>query len=297
MLSSPKGDSSSPLLPPQDCCTPSAHPPVSELPRASDAPPLAGTFQVLTPLLAQQSSFECYLSFPPNGRAKGVVILFTDIFGLHTGRHARMCDELAAAGYIAACPDLFGDGIARAQALTPSWPIKKLSNILTFLFCCKLGWMKKALKLSWESIGPKIQHTLSHVLSEHERLSSSAPALNGCAAVGLCWGASIVARLLSESEAVKLPLPIVGGIGFHPSLRGSEGEALVSAVARPFLICPAGDDPAPVQPGGARLESSFRISACMNRLYRPLALSRSTPPTASLMRSYLCLRITTDSHS
>jgi hypothetical protein len=46
-------------------------------------------------------------------------------------------------------------------------------------------------------------------------------------------------------------MPIIGGVGFHPSLRGNEGETLVGAVTRPFLLCPAGDDPVNVQPSGA----------------------------------------------
>ena len=126
-----KGDPAAPLLPPteEDCCTPSAHPPVGIDPAEA---PLAGQYAVLTPPLAQQTSFECYLSFPERD-ARGVVLLATDIFGLRTGRHARMCDELAAAGFIACCPDLFGDGAARAKALTPSWPIKTLPNILRCL--------------------------------------------------------------------------------------------------------------------------------------------------------------------
>lgn len=242
------GDKSAPLLLPtsEDCCTPSAHPPIAG--GDSIGAPLVGQFVVLTPPQAPEDSFECYLSFPER-KSRGVMLLATDIFGLHTGRHAQMCDELAAAGFIAACPDLFGDGRARAEALNPSWPIKTLPNICGLL--CKISWMKRALKLPWDVIARKIEHTLSHVLSEHGRRLPGAAPLAGCGAVGLCWGASIVARLLSDSEAARLPMPIIGGVGFHPSLRGKEGETLVGAVTRPFLLCPAGDDPVNVQPSGA----------------------------------------------
>jgi dienelactone hydrolase len=237
-----------PLLPPtaEDCCTPSAHPPIAG--GDSSGAPLLGQFVVLTPPQAPESSFECYLSFPER-KSRGVMLLATDIFGLHAGRHAQICDKLAGAGFIAACPDLFGDGRARAEALNPSCPIKTLPNICGLL--CKISWMKRALKLPWDVIARKIEHTLRHVMSEHGRRFPGAAPLAGCGAVGLCWGASVVARLLSDSEAARLPMPIIGGVGFHPSLRGNEGETLVGAVTRPFLLCPAGDDPVNVQPSGA----------------------------------------------
>ena len=92
------GDKSAPLLLPtsEDCCTPSAHPPIAG--GDSIGAPLVGQFVVLTPPQAPEDSFECYLSFPER-KSRGVMLLATDIFGLHTGRHAQMCDELAAAGF------------------------------------------------------------------------------------------------------------------------------------------------------------------------------------------------------
>ena len=73
---------------------------------------------------------------------RGSCLVVHDIFGLHTGRHVQLCDELAAEGYVAVCPDCFRDGRARAEAaLLPRWPIKQACNILEMLCCCKFTWM------------------------------------------------------------------------------------------------------------------------------------------------------------
>jgi dienelactone hydrolase len=101
-------------------------------------------------------------------------------------------------------------------------------------------WLKTGIKLPWEETAPKVSATLAHCVQTHPH------PLSACGAVGFCWGASVTARLQYEAEAAKLPLRIVGGIGFHPSHRGWD----VAQVARPLMLAPAGDDPATVHPGG-----------------------------------------------
>ena len=61
---------------------------------------------------------------------KGGVLVVHDIFGLHTGRHAQYCDDLADEGWIVCMPDAFGDGRARADAALLPLPIKGTCNIL-----------------------------------------------------------------------------------------------------------------------------------------------------------------------
>jgi dienelactone hydrolase len=236
----------------EDCCTPAAHPPLT--PSGEE---LTGSFEIIA---GASGSFECYFSYPPSGAPiKGAILLAHDIFGLRTGRHAQLCDELAHEGYVAACPDLFGDGAARAAALQGcGWPIKSFSNLMSLLCCCKASWLMSALRLGWDSdIRPKVVATLEHL--QHGAASATLEAsaggtglrpLRACSVVGFCWGAGIVARMLDENCASRLPLAVACGVAFHPSLRGEEGRTLVANVARPLLLAPAGDDPAPVQPDG-----------------------------------------------
>ena len=233
---------SAPLLNPTDdapppCCTPDAH-------GALAMSTARGSFVAVHDWHGEPTNKVMYLIEPPEGtKVVGGILVIHDIFGPRVGRHTEICDSLAAAGFIVACPDLFGDGEARARAsLLPNWPIKQLSNILGLICCCKVGYMSRAMKTKWES---SIAPTLALIMRQLDT-SSGKPLKWG--AVGFCWGALPVARLLTGLANE----PNVGcGIAFHPSLRGAVAEAAVRAVRKPLLLCPCGDDPSNVQAGGA----------------------------------------------
>lgn len=168
---------------------------------------------------------------PPSVPVIGAVLVIHDIFGARTGRHAQICDELAAAGFYAACPDLFGDAERRAAAnLFPRWPPKGLANFCDLLCCCKASFVKASMKTSWEeTVAPLLALVIAQV---EERHGGGAPLRWG--AVGFCWGAKPVARLLAEGAQ-----PSVGcGIAFHPSLFGKPAAASIAAVSRPLMLCP-----------------------------------------------------------
>ena len=123
---------------PEACCTPGAHGGA-----AASNGQRSGAYVTIT---STAGDFECYVSFPLTHQpVKGAMILAHDIFGLRSGRHAQICDELAAAGYITACPDLFGDGRSRAADLNFVWPIKSLRNILDLICCCKMRLFYRCL--------------------------------------------------------------------------------------------------------------------------------------------------------
>lgn len=180
-------------------------------------------------------------------------MLCHDIFGPHSGRHVQICDELAAAGFIALCPDLFGDGEEReAASVFKHWPPKQLRNFCDLLCCCKMGFLKKALKTTWADMEPVIRASMALAKTRYQARFASlseAPPLLSCG-VGFCFGAKPVAEVLTESNANSFAYPFACGLSFHPSLRGSAGE-LVHGVARPFKLLPAGDDPDDVKAGGA----------------------------------------------
>ena len=213
---------------------------------------------------------EMYLACPPpSAPIVGAVLVIHDIFGPRVGRHAEICDELASAGFYAACPDLFGDAESRAAAnLMPRWPIKSLRNICGLLCCCKTSFLKRAMRTSWEeSVAPLLALVISQVEARH----SKGPLRWG--AVGFCWGAVPVAHLLQEGA-----VPAVGcGMAFHPSLRGAKAAALCAGVARPLLLCPCGDDPQDVQPGGALAEPLARAFGAGGAWTAGFAPSRPFP--------------------
>jgi len=260
-----------------ECCTPSGHPP-------SCGSTLRPERFVTVP---HSPPFTCYVAQPPGGApARGVILVVHDIFGPRSGRHARICDELAAAGFVAACPDLIGDADERASALNPGWPSSKAHEVgIVCHLVYRIRWMLKAAAAGkrMDEIGRKLAATLHYCRGAHPH------AIAACGAVGFCWGGGVVARLLSEAGAERLPVPLVGGVGFHPSHRGWEA----ADVARPLLLAPAGDphpiprrsatfcdpshlaragdDPAAVQPGGALaqpLADRFGGACAAVRLFR-----------------------------
>lgn len=267
--STPLLDASTPVAASSDqaapCCTPRAH---SVAAAATES--LRGTFEALPPFgvgaETDTASTECYVVTPPVGTAvKGGVLVVHDIFGLHTGRHAQYCDELADEGWIVCMPDAFGDGRARADAaLLPRWPIKGVANILELLCCCKVSWMAKALKMPWSRIEPRLLAAVARASQLYADAHVTTPTIGSMPlfAHGFCWGAWPVALLLAKENAVYSspqstsssgppPPSMCGGICFHPSFQvGGDVAALAAAVRRPLLLCPCGDDPAEVQDGG-----------------------------------------------
>lgn len=53
----------------------------------------------------RDGDFSAYLSTPPDGSGPGLLVI-QEIFGVNDSMR-RMCDEFAAQGYVALCPDLF----------------------------------------------------------------------------------------------------------------------------------------------------------------------------------------------
>ncbi|KAL1510408.1 hypothetical protein AB1Y20_006716 [Prymnesium parvum] len=244
------------LLNSRDCCTAGAHPPKATA--FSEQEPARGSFQLV-------DGFECYLSMPAEA-PRGIVLVIHDIFGLHTGRHAHICDEFAGSGYIAVCPDLFGDGIARAQAgMFSAWPPKQVRNILDLICGCKLGFLRRTVRMSWEvDILPKIKATLLWARQLHSEVTQ-------CFVIGFCWGGRPTARMLSMEVAATLPVPVRCGAIFHPSLRDKkETPSLIASLSRPLLLAPAGDDPPELQPGG---EIAKTISARFGRPSSPAVIA------------------------
>lgn len=53
----------------------------------------------------ESGAFDAYVAYPNNGHGPAIVAL-QEIFGVNAGMR-QICDDLAARGYIAICPDLF----------------------------------------------------------------------------------------------------------------------------------------------------------------------------------------------
>lgn len=263
----PKADAGAPLLDasveapsssqPAPCCTDGAHPALQP-----DVSQLRGSFESIA--ASASDTVECYCVAPPAGtQVKGGVLVVHDIFGLHSGRHAQFCDELAEVGWIAVCPDCYGDARERAEAMNLAWPPKSASNILSMICCCKFSWMSKVLQIPWKDIEPRLRGAITRAnqLYYAGARTITEPEMP-LFAYGFCWGAWPVARLLAYENETSPELPgattptptsphVRAGLCFHPSFQvGGDVAALAAAVKGPLLLCPCGDDPEDVQDGG-----------------------------------------------
>jgi len=94
-------------------------------------------------------SLNCYVATPAQATSKGV-IMFADMFGVHTGRHKQFCDMLAENGYLAICPDF----LEKSPYMSPSTPKFGASKCCALEFICLFvcgTFDKKTRTYGWHS--------------------------------------------------------------------------------------------------------------------------------------------------
>lgn len=169
-----------------------------------------------------------------------IILAFSDVFGPMSGRHRRICDEMATAipGSLVCLPDLF-DG----EPICPDFLDSKFPGLRLKLFFPKMLYRIR-YRYGWTKLGPKIQALVDSFSS----LSSSIPMCT----FGFCFGGYLAVKASSTGS-------FRGAVGFHPSLivgrlqssPHSEKDAdLAKAVRCPQLMIPAQNDDASVKPGG-----------------------------------------------
>ena len=151
-----------------------------------------------------------YVSTPPDGiSTSGVVLLITDIFGIHRPNPRLWCDRLAAKGFAVLAPDFF-----RGRAFPPDAPLTAEAF---------MPWLAKFPR---EGVMQDALGAVAFAAEEWPGVPVSA--------VGFCWGGLYVALLAGgESPA------IAAGALLHPSLLTSED---VAGIARPVFVATNGED-------------------------------------------------------
>lgn len=146
------------------------------------------------------------------GSGPEAVVMFHDIFGLHTGRHKQIADELASRDLTVVVPDFFGNessefagglnkkeergyggGLARFMYLLISGKFKAFQQQHPWDPVCKNIWV--------DTIAPYVKNDLK------------------CTSVGLlsfCWGAypAVHATVINPPAS---NLPVRANVCFHPS--------------------------------------------------------------------------------
>mmetsp|Transcript_7629 Transcript_7629/g.12346 ORF Transcript_7629/g.12346 Transcript_7629/m.12346 type:complete len:248 (-) Transcript_7629:979-1722(-) len=178
-----------------------------------------GKFEEIDSPLAHYEKLRYYIISKGDDRA---VVMYHDIFGVDSGRHVAMCDDIAERlKCTVVCPDLF-HGV----------PLKhgEMDKLKDVVVAHPIEDVQKELDVIYDK-----------VLSGPQKVAS----------VGFCWGV-----WLAFHEGTRQPAKLKCGVNFHPSLR-VEGffdrkvVDLATSNKLPQLVCPCKDDPAEEQPGGA----------------------------------------------
>eukprot|EP00929_Paragymnodinium_shiwhaense_P079352 TRINITY_DN41302_c0_g1_i1.p1 TRINITY_DN41302_c0_g1~~TRINITY_DN41302_c0_g1_i1.p1 ORF type:complete len:309 (-),score=67.33 TRINITY_DN41302_c0_g1_i1:117-1043(-) len=181
-------------------------------------------------------------------KSSKAVVMVHDVFGVHSGRHKQLADEIAKRGFLVVVPDFFestGGGLFGKEVPGFGMP---LGMMLKFLWMLMSGKMKGfTSKHPWDPDCKRIW------------MQAVAPWLKeqGCTSAGLvsfCWGAYVAMHAAGVQPVV---LPVTANVLFHPSFHGAaahfkeDQEAIIKAAAKaPTAVYSTSMEPKSWQPGG-----------------------------------------------
>eukprot|EP00438_Fugacium_kawagutii_P000627 Skav224349 [mRNA] locus=scaffold2411:225553:226134:- [translate_table: standard] len=144
----------------------------------------------------RKADLDCYFTGHSGASPSVVILAFSDVFGPISGKHRRVCDQMAEAvpGSLICLPDLF-----EGEPLCPDFCDCSLPKLRLFLYVPLLLY-KIRYRHGWEQLLPKIQALLNS-------LDQSVPIC--------CFGFCFVGYLAVKASALGLFRAVVG---FHPSL-------------------------------------------------------------------------------
>lgn len=150
-------------------------------------------------------SLNCYVAMPSAAATQGV-IMFTDMFGVNTGRHKQFCDMLAGNGYLAVCPDFIGERPYMSSLSTPSFGMN---------YCCAVEFLFKFFS---GNFGRKTKSFAWETYMKQKVMGELVPwmkmkGVSSFAAVGFCWGTYGAMKCAAYPEFKCCA-------GFHPSTEG-----------------------------------------------------------------------------
>ena len=152
---------------------------------------------------------QAYVAQQPHQTITAGLLVIADIFGVHSGRHRAICDQLAdeIPGLLVVMPDIFnGDELVLAPRTDGIGCCLMCQMTCKLLCCCKCSYMKA---YSWESKQQQMimDAALPYIMAAGAKLVGT---------LGFCFGTYAVLHA-GGSEMIHC------GIAFHPALDGSMG--------------------------------------------------------------------------
>eukprot|EP00929_Paragymnodinium_shiwhaense_P010814 TRINITY_DN115799_c0_g1_i1.p1 TRINITY_DN115799_c0_g1~~TRINITY_DN115799_c0_g1_i1.p1 ORF type:complete len:287 (-),score=23.54 TRINITY_DN115799_c0_g1_i1:258-1118(-) len=206
-------------------------------PAGSHGPPVVDEGHTPSGKWQEFAGVDAYL-VGERANARCIIMAFSDVFGPKSGRHVRVCDEIAAAvpGSLVCMPDLFHGhpicGIYASQLTMGIFGLLPMVHRIRY-------------RCGWGNVWPEIEKVLDALQKDCE---PSTPAFS----FGFCWGAWASFKCSTTGR-------FAGGVGFHPSLRvngiqrgphGDNDETMADKITCPLLLLPAGNDEDSLKPGG-----------------------------------------------
>ncbi|CAK0822860.1 unnamed protein product [Prorocentrum cordatum] len=215
------------MAPPPPCCPPESEPLL-----------MMGDYMPLGEMVSVRDDLPCYVAKPPKP-SKHAVIMFTDMFGVDTGRHKQICDDLASNGFLTICPDFFVDAPYMKKH---AWGIS-LSCACEFICGLLCGGFDKITRgHAWEvSLREKVMDKVVPWLRSQ--------GADKFLTVGFCWGSYGAMRCCALPD-------FVCGVSFHPSTEGfckstkEDALAICRSVRAPQLVVATSGEPDSWKPGG-----------------------------------------------
>ena len=211
----------------------------------------------------QLSDMPCYMTGAPLSTADSIVVIFTDVYGLESGRHKVFADLLVAATTTSSSntavliPDLFrGDPILKPWIPSTSFATELLGSALGapgMVYRIKTQYPPHKVEADvFQLLLPWIQ---SQIQSQVQEQVQSTTVKLSC--IGFCFGGWVVGRVLgydsSDSDSNNTSnnnsnsLQFQCGVGIHPSFQPNvvHGESqleMATRIRKPILLLPANND-------------------------------------------------------
>jgi len=183
---------------------------------------------------------DCYVTWPAAG-AKTAVVVFQDVFGIHTGRHKQFCDMLAEKGYGAVAPDFTG-----TDPIISNPPKYGCTCWCFWSFMCGIlsgRTSRRQMELSWNN-------SMGHIVLQCVLPWVKQKGATKVASVGFCFGT------YGAMHCGRFPDAFCCNASFHPSTENfckntkEDDLELCRAVKVPQLVVATSMESARWKPNG-----------------------------------------------